>query len=130
MNTSPERQYARTAGPDAETRALRLSVWDKTDGRCWYCGTHLNQRDELCLDHVLPLSAGGLTTLSNLVPACRPCNSAKHGRTLDRFRYLMMTRLAGVPRFTQEQIAYLAQYGIELPELPWYAFYFETINEQ
>jgi 5-methylcytosine-specific restriction endonuclease McrA len=129
MNTPPERRYSRTTGPDADTRALRLTVWDKTEGRCWYCGDHLNQSDELCLDHVVPLSAGGLTTLSNLVPACRPCNATQHGRSLERFRYLMMTRLGGVPRFTDEQIAYLAQYGIVLPDLPWYAFYFERNHE-
>lgn len=41
---------------------------------CAYCGeTH----DEMHRDHVVPRSRGGPDDPSNLVMACRPCNSAK-----------------------------------------------------
>lgn len=44
--------------------------------RCAYCrGT-----GALSLDHVVPLSRGGATTLRNVVPACRTCNSRKGAR--------------------------------------------------
>lgn len=43
---------------------------------CAYCrGT-----GALSLDHVVPLSGGGATTLRNVVPACRTCNSRKGAR--------------------------------------------------
>lgn len=44
---------------------------------CAYCGTP-NARS---VDHVRPQSQGGTHRLSNLVPACMPCNLAKSGRT-------------------------------------------------
>lgn len=44
---------------------------------CRYCGTP-NARS---VDHVRPRSQGGTHRLSNLVPACMPCNLAKNDRT-------------------------------------------------
>lgn len=44
---------------------------------CKYCGCTSN----LTLDHVTPRSRGGSDDPSNLVPACRPCNSSKGART-------------------------------------------------
>jgi 5-methylcytosine-specific restriction endonuclease McrA len=36
----------------------------------------------LTLDHVVPRSRGGPGSLSNLVPACGPCNVAKGDRMI------------------------------------------------
>lgn len=44
--------------------------------RCAYCG----ERKPLTQDHVLPISKGGQHTASNIVPACRSCNSSKGAR--------------------------------------------------
>lgn len=44
---------------------------------CAYCGA---QNVKLTMDHVVPLARGGAHSLSNVVPACRPCNSAKCDR--------------------------------------------------
>ena len=44
--------------------------------RCAYCG----QRKRLTQDHVVPVSKGGPHTASNIVPACRSCNSSKGPR--------------------------------------------------
>lgn len=43
---------------------------------CHYCGTDRM----LGLDHVIPLSNGGLNRPANIVPSCQSCNSSK-GRT-------------------------------------------------
>lgn len=45
-------------------------------GRCAYCGN----RRPLERDHVVPLSKGGPHTASNIVPACKSCNSRKGAR--------------------------------------------------
>jgi hypothetical protein len=46
-------------------------------GPCVYCGAPSTD-----IDHVRPLSRGGLETESNLVPACQNCNRTKHARLL------------------------------------------------
>lgn len=46
-------------------------------GRCAYChGT----AKRLTMDHFIPLSRGGIHTVSNIVPACGHCNSSKGNR--------------------------------------------------
>jgi 5-methylcytosine-specific restriction endonuclease McrA len=46
--------------------------------RCAYCG----KQKPLALDHVVPLSRGGAHDISNVVPACKSCNSSKHNKSL------------------------------------------------
>jgi 5-methylcytosine-specific restriction endonuclease McrA len=54
----------------------------RRDGRCFYCG----RRDlPLTRDHMIPLTRGGSDAIENIVPACRPCNSAKGTKTTDEF---------------------------------------------
>jgi len=48
-------------------------------GGCAYC--HLPTTD-LEPDHVIPLSKGGSNSITNVVPACRSCNSDKRDLTL------------------------------------------------
>ena len=42
------------------------------DPSCVYCGDPAVE-----IDHVVPVVKGGTHELSNLVPACRPCNRSK-----------------------------------------------------
>lgn len=45
---------------------------------CQYCG----DRDyPLTVDHIIPKSRGGKTTWTNVVVACKPCNTKKGSRT-------------------------------------------------
>lgn len=53
--------------------ALRLAVHRRDGFVCAICGTD----EHLSLDHVIPESRGGPTTLENLRVLCRPCNSRK-----------------------------------------------------
>jgi hypothetical protein len=55
----------------ARVKALR---W-----RCYYCNSKLNVRT-LTKDHRVPLSKGGTDFSTNLVPACKSCNSGKQDR--------------------------------------------------
>lgn len=47
--------------------------------RCAYCNKYCPR--ELTQDHVVPISKGGSHTLSNIVPACRWCNTSKGNRS-------------------------------------------------
>lgn len=65
--------------------------------RCIYCGEPLN-KITVEPDHRKPLSRGGVDYLSNIAPACKPCNRAKHNKTEKEFRaWLESKKLAGVP---------------------------------
>lgn len=61
---------------------IRELVWAMTDGRCYYCGVQTNPFSTFSIDHKIPKSRGGDNCLMNLVPACKPCNSAKRDRML------------------------------------------------
>jgi 5-methylcytosine-specific restriction endonuclease McrA len=58
----------------------RENVYARDIYQCQYCGEKHSGR-LLTLDHVLPLSKGGLHTWENVVAACGPCNNRKGGRT-------------------------------------------------
>lgn len=55
---------------------------DEFAGRCAYCG-EIPAR--LSRDHVIPVSAGGAHTYTNIVPACQSCNSKKGARLLSEW---------------------------------------------
>jgi 5-methylcytosine-specific restriction endonuclease McrA len=48
--------------------------------KCAYCGCPLTS-ETLVKDHAIPLSRGGTNWPSNLMPACKPCNSRKKDKT-------------------------------------------------
>ena len=58
------------------------AVSDFYGNACLRCGA----ADKICLDHVVPLAAGGRNDASNLQPLCRSCNSVKGARQAWDFR--------------------------------------------
>ena len=58
--------------PKFRLRQWRKSIHKFTGKRCIYCG-----KTSESIDHVLPLSQGGLNTTENCVPACLACNGDK-----------------------------------------------------
>ena len=55
----------------------RQRVFDKTAGRCAYCGCDITENN-FVIDHVKPIGFGGSNDMGNLLPACRSCNNYKH----------------------------------------------------
>lgn len=51
---------------------------EEFEGRCAYCGGIATT-----WDHIIPVAKGGQTIPSNIVPACRICNSSKRTRDVD-----------------------------------------------
>lgn len=66
---------ARKRAYDQKTQLVR----ERDGGACVYCGA----RKYLSLDHLIAVSRGGSGDESNLVTACRSCNSRKGARTPD-----------------------------------------------
>lgn len=111
QNPEPSRQRLRAwrqANPDKHSaqverrRARRLSApindftpaqWREMKNAyqndCVYCG---KKTQRLTQDHITPLSKGGSHTASNIVPACKSCNSQKlTGDVLNPIQPLLLT---------------------------------------
>ena len=67
------------------TKVLAVSM--KTDGHCGYCGRKLPlEGEDVHVDHMTPRGQGGTNQVSNLVLACKRCNSVKGGKDVEEFR--------------------------------------------
>jgi 5-methylcytosine-specific restriction endonuclease McrA len=58
----------------------RKNLWKRDRYTCQYCGMQPGP-GELTIDHVVPRSAGGLSTWENCVLACVDCNTRKADRS-------------------------------------------------
>ncbi len=58
---------------------------------CAYCSGQLNalSSKDITEDHIIPLTRGGSDYIENIVPACRSCNSKKHGMTGEEYFILL-----------------------------------------
>ena len=57
----------------ASTKRL---MYEKYNGKCQLCGKKLTLED-MTLDHIIPLAAGGIDDVENLWIACKQCNWIK-----------------------------------------------------
>jgi 5-methylcytosine-specific restriction endonuclease McrA len=64
-------------------RKLSAAIAERDSDACVYCGaTEASSGAHLHLDHLTPRSAGGSNEPTNLVTACRSCNSARQDMPL------------------------------------------------
>ena len=63
---------------------LRDFIFNKTKGRCSYCGEKAEE-----IDHIVPRANGGTDSTLNLTPACRACNEKKSNLSLKEFGKIM-----------------------------------------
>lgn len=73
-----------------KAQELRKSLWWRQRiglGVCHHCGGKF-EKSQLTMDHLIPVARGGKTTKSNVVAACKGCNSEK-GHVLPVERILM-----------------------------------------
>ncbi|MBQ9789942.1 MAG: HNH endonuclease [Lentisphaeria bacterium] len=62
-----------------KARELRKSSYFQNllaKGICYYCGKKF-PREELTMDHIVPIVRGGKSTKGNVVVACKECNNKK-----------------------------------------------------
>lgn len=74
--------------PGAHAKSVprrRREVFEKSDGRCFYCGAALTLDGKWHIEHQMPRALMGVDELPNLVAACVPCNLAKGDRTAFEF---------------------------------------------
>ena len=85
MNYFYEMDEAVIKREKAAARELRASRWWQNlianNPKCHYCQKVL-KKDEVTMDHVVPILRGGKSTKSNVVIACKACNNAKKDQLL------------------------------------------------
>lgn len=72
-----QRRRARKANAPVNdlTAAQWREIQDIQEHRCYYCGKRC--KGHLTQDHIVPLSKGGSHTVTNVLGACKSCNSRK-----------------------------------------------------
>jgi 5-methylcytosine-specific restriction endonuclease McrA len=62
---------------------MRKRIIEAHGSRCFYCGQPSTKME---VDHVIPVSRGGTTDETNLVPACKACNLKKLSQTYEEWQ--------------------------------------------
>jgi 5-methylcytosine-specific restriction endonuclease McrA len=98
----------------------RRTIWEITDGKCFYCGCKLTpfkeskhiSKNAFAIEHYIPASkCAGLA--SNLFPSCFSCNAIKSDKSISEFRKLMKKKsyLSSFPYFSPYQKTWLLDQG-------------------
>lgn len=88
--------YNKRNGSTNKWRKLRQRILERDNYTCYYCGistaTHV--------DHITPLSKGGLDEFNNLISACQNCNLSKGTKSVKEFiKSKRGTKLVNKSRF-------------------------------
>ena len=62
------------------TKELRKQIMLRDNYTCQICGKHMTDEVGLQVDHIVPISKGGKTVLSNLQVLCSKCNGSKSNK--------------------------------------------------
>jgi 5-methylcytosine-specific restriction endonuclease McrA len=63
----------------SKSRALKKTIWWQgqiSRGICYYCKCKF-PKEQLTMDHIVPLIRGGKSKKGNIVVACKTCNNKK-----------------------------------------------------
>jgi 5-methylcytosine-specific restriction endonuclease McrA len=100
--TRTSNQQARARNYETAINTLTSIEWqwilEKYDFCCAYCG---KRGEGLTPDHIEPLSRGGANYLSNIVPACGPCNLHKGARTPEEAGMAFAIHIDSISGFEQ-----------------------------
>jgi len=77
-------------------RPIREEIYRRDNYTCQFCGA-TPSRENLTIDHLIPLSLGGLDEMTNYVASCRECNQRKANLPLDHFAKSMAIRIEELP---------------------------------
>lgn len=105
------RGYAKV--PYRRPQATRKNIFRRDGGMCLYCGAKA-PGVTLELEHILPVSRGGLSVWENLVSACRGCNSKKADRTPEEANMPLLRRPMPASVHTNKYL--LREIGASIPE--------------
>lgn len=110
------------------TPAERMTVYNKCNGHCAYCGCKLEYKD-MQVDHVEAILTGDVDTLDNMFPACRSCNHYKSSMSLETFRKCL-ERMPTVLERDCVTYKIAKRFGIVQEGIKSVKFYFERMTEE
>ena len=87
--------------------ALKKKVFEDYGGICAHCGRKLYAGGNSTVDHVIPLSKGGITEPDNLALLCFACNKEKQDDVVEPdayYRYASKKQKAAMNRLFQEYL--------------------------
>ncbi len=76
---------------DYDDQSLKLFLYQQSKTTCFYCRKTM-EIGKATLDHMNPLSRGGLDLKENIVLACGFCNREKHHKTVEEYRIWLRER--------------------------------------
>jgi 5-methylcytosine-specific restriction endonuclease McrA len=82
--------------PKAHYSFSRHHIFMRDEYCCQYCAKTFSPKD-LTLDHVMPVTRGGLKTWDNLVSCCVSCNQKKGSRTPEE-AHMSLLKVPSKPR--------------------------------
>jgi len=96
---------ARGQTPVAISVNALLTRFGQFGNCCAYCGC----AGDMEIEHVVPISRGGAHDISNIVPACAPCNSSKRAKEMEGWYkerpYFCELRLQRIRRIVRPPMA-------------------------
>ncbi|MCB0392240.1 MAG: HNH endonuclease [Bdellovibrionales bacterium] len=106
-------------------RLTRQNIFIRDNFQCQYCHEFFSKKD-LTIDHVHPISKGGLHIWENVVTACNKCNNKKGSKLLTEFGKIPLNKPEEPKWLPQTELKYKSkrvpeawkQY-LDLEELGW-----------
>lgn len=74
----------------ADLSAIKLIYKPAAGEKCFHCGKPITKKCGRHVDHLIPLSKGGLHCAENLVVSCATCNLNKHSKLPHEFGLLAL----------------------------------------
>lgn len=113
----------------------RKAIWDKSGGKCWYCGCDLPEKGWHA-DHFEPIVRNWWSGADrpcerpendneeNKVPSCASCNIQKHSMPLETFRQSIQHFVHSLNSY-HNQYKFAKKYGLILETNEPVLFWFE-----
>ena len=76
------RSHQRRVAKNGTVTPEQVRELEQRQKKCYYCLKPFTDKLKATIDHVIPINKGGLHDISNLVLACKSCNSSKSDRLL------------------------------------------------
>lgn len=76
------RRRARQDVSESEWYSLRALAFERDGYACTYCGDTEGPHE---VDHIVPLSRGGTSSIDNLTVSCRACNASKRDKLISEW---------------------------------------------
>lgn len=114
-------RHIRRAQDLTVNHSLMVAEWEWIKGYWDYCCAYCGFEDwfNLQIDHVIPMSKGGVHSVGNVVPACVSCNTSKQAQDLGNWLASKGDKLVSLKRFYRKFNSMMDAYYEEMVNQGW-----------